>query len=265
MDRTSISEIKMKAKDNLLGYYGISAGAFALLFALVYGLLLVLWGAMNAGMPAGEMAGGDFSLTTQIESYAVSFVVGVFSSILTTGYVKMMLEISYGRSPKMSMLFFCFKNHPDKVIILYALLSVIQIILLMPSKFVKWSWEGLLAGEGDGRNFLLWIILILVGFGISLYINIVFGFCFLVYIGDPDMSIRDILICSQRLMKGNKCRYVYLFLSFVGYYILGIISLGITLMYTVPYQNMATVELYKDALDYVDKSRFTKSSVDLES
>ena len=251
MNRTPISEIKAKAKDNLLGNYKIAIGSFALLFVIIYGLMAVLMGAVSAGISPGELASGTASVSTEIESFAISAVSGLFAALLSAGYTKIMMDISYGHKPKLGELFYCFKNHPDKAIIMFAILFAIQEILLIPSYFVDWSWENLLTGE-DGARFLLWLVLVLTGYGISIFVNVVLGFCYLVYIEDPNLSVKEILICAKRLMDGNKLRYVYLFLSFIGYYVLAIFSLGISMLFTAPYQSMATVELYKDALNYAD-------------
>lgn len=252
MNRASISDIKVKAKDNLLGSYKTATGSFALLFILLYGLTIVLGGALVAGTSPGEIAGNAPSLSTEIKTFGISVVVGLFSTLLSTGYTKMMMEISYGRKPRMRDLFYAFSNHPDKAIIIFAILLAVEFIVLLPTRFIEWTWDGVLLGS-DGKNFLVWVILLVIGECINIFVGVLFGFCYMVYIEDPEMSVKDILLCSKRLMNGNKLRYVYLMLSFVGYYVLAIFSLGVTLMYSTPYQSMACVELYKNAIRCADK------------
>lgn len=248
MNRTSISDIKMKAKDNLLGCYGLAAGSFALLFALIYGLMMILLGAFNAGVNPENVVSGNYSLLERIETDAISWVVSLFMAILTTGYYYQMMEISYNRKPKLRDLFYCFKNHPDKVIIIEAFFTAVAYVSMIPSRMVKVSLNNvLISGEG-GEKFLLWIVLSLAGVLVSGVIGVIFSFSFFVYIDDPDMSVKDIMKCAQKLIKGNFFRYIYLCLTFVGYTLLGFVSLGITMMYTYPYQSMAIVELYKDSL-----------------
>lgn len=62
MNHTSISDLKAKAKDQLLGNYGIATGSFALLFVLVYALISILIGALAASIaPDAVVAtGGAF-------------------------------------------------------------------------------------------------------------------------------------------------------------------------------------------------------------
>lgn len=252
MNRASISDIKVKAKDNLLGCYKTATGSFALLFILLYGLAIVLGGALTAGTSPAELAGGSLSLTTEIKTFGISAVVSLFSTLLSTGYTKMMMEISYGRKPRMRDLFYAFGNHPDKAIIIFAILLAVEFVVLLPTRFIEWTWDGVLYGN-DGKNFLVWVIFLVIGECINIFVSVLFGFCYMVYIEDPEMSVKDILLCSKRLMNGNKLRYVYLILSFVGYYVLAIFSLGVTLMYTAPYQSMSCVELYKDAIRCADR------------
>lgn len=260
MNRTSISDIKTKAKDNLLGCYGLATGSFALLFAILYGLMAVLMGALMAGMSPLELNSGTSSTLTEIKSVGISLVSGAFSALLTTGYSYLMMEVSYGRRPKVKDIFYCFTHHPDKIIIVYAILTAIQWVLLLPSRRVQWSPEKLLTT--DGKKFLLWVVLLLAGLLIGMFISIIFGFSFLIYVDDPNMSVKDIMMCSQKLMRGNIFRYIYLILSFIGYALLGILSLGVTLMFTVPYQNMAVVEFYKDALSNVDRRNTSENQSD---
>ena len=69
---------------------------------------------------------------------------------------------------------------------------------------------------------------------------------FLIYLDEPETGVTEIMSGSVSMMKGNKFRYFYMTLSFIGYWFLAILSFGIAFLWVVPYQTMTMVEFYKD-------------------
>ena len=59
-------------------------------------------------------------------------------------------------------------------------------------------------------------------------------------------NIGGMLLRSQELMKGNKWRYFLLALSFLGWILLGILSLGIGFFWIIPYIETTTAAFYYD-------------------
>lgn len=66
---------------------------------------------------------------------------------------------------------------------------------------------------------------------------------------NPEMSAREALKESKELMSGNKWRLFCLQLSFIGWYLLGILTLGIAFIWIVPYQQASYAEFYRDVRD----------------
>ena len=50
---------------------------------------------------------------------------------------------------------------------------------------------------------------------------------------------------SESMMKGHKWQYVLLMLSFIGWDILGMITLGIAFLWVIPYEIMTRVAFYE--------------------
>lgn len=62
---------------------------------------------------------------------------------------------------------------------------------------------------------------------------------------NPDMSRQDAFAESKRMMDGNKMNAFILDLSFIGWLILGALTLDIVnILYTTPYMELAHAELY---------------------
>ena len=250
MNRTSISDLKAKAKDQLLGNYGIATGSFALLFVLIYTILAVIMSASGIWLKDSLAANEPMSLAQQFISQGLGMLIGVISALFSVGYVYVLFRIAREERPSLSDLFFVFKNHPDKVIIISLILTGAQFILLLPANLVGSGITGdQLLTSGGGRAFLLYIVLYLTGFVISFVIDLMLAMCFMIYIDDPDRGVGDIVKESVAMMKGNKFRYFYMILSFFGYWLLIMLSCGIAALWVVPYQTMAMVEFYFDLVN----------------
>lgn len=62
----------------------------------------------------------------------------------------------------------------------------------------------------------------------------------------PEMSANEAIEESMRLMDGHKFDLFYLQLSFIGWAILSILSLGLGFFWLIPYQMTAQAAFYKD-------------------
>lgn len=63
---------------------------------------------------------------------------------------------------------------------------------------------------------------------------------------DPEMRAIDAIHLSQDMMRGHKFDYFYLALSFIGWIILSFFTLGIGLLWVVPYMQTAMAAFYLD-------------------
>ncbi|MCL2471178.1 MAG: DUF975 family protein [Propionibacteriaceae bacterium] len=62
---------------------------------------------------------------------------------------------------------------------------------------------------------------------------------------NPHANPREALKLSQAMMRGNKLRTFRLDLSFLGWYVLGLVTFGVVLyFYAMPYRSLAMAELY---------------------
>ena len=107
----------------------------------------------------------------------------------------------------------------------------------------------------DGKKFLLWIVLYLAGFIVSFIIDLYLAMAFMIYLDDSEESVVNIIKRSVFLMRGNVLRYFYMLLTFAGYYVLILLSLGIAARWVVPYQTMAMVRFYYSIREDVYESR----------
>lgn len=68
----------------------------------------------------------------------------------------------------------------------------------------------------------------------------------LILFDEPSLSSSEIVKKSMSLMQGNKLRYFWLSLSFLGWSMLAILSLGIGTLWFMPYMQIAVIKFYED-------------------
>ncbi len=61
---------------------------------------------------------------------------------------------------------------------------------------------------------------------------------------DPEISSKDAFKKAKQMMKGNKWRLFKLEFSFIGWFILCVLTLGIGTFFLIPYVNAANAEFY---------------------
>ena len=62
----------------------------------------------------------------------------------------------------------------------------------------------------------------------------------------PELSALQCIKLSNQMMKGHKFDLFYLYLSFIGWILLSILTLGIGLLWLVPYMQTSTASFYLD-------------------
>lgn len=62
---------------------------------------------------------------------------------------------------------------------------------------------------------------------------------------NPDMDSKAIVAESERLMKGNRLKYIWLEITFIGWMILALFTLGIGLLWLIPYIATAVICFYE--------------------
>jgi uncharacterized membrane protein len=67
-----------------------------------------------------------------------------------------------------------------------------------------------------------------------------------ILVENPECSIAHALKESNRLMMGNKIKFILLFLSLIGWFILSLLTIGIGFLWLVPYAQMILIEFYLD-------------------
>lgn len=89
---------------------------------------------------------------------------------------------------------------------------------------------------------ILWALLLIVP-GIIAALS--YSMTFYIMVDNGGISGQDAIRKSKELMMGNKYRYFCLLCRFIGWFLLGILSLGIGFLWIIPYFMVSNVKFYE--------------------
>lgn len=181
-------------------------------------------------------------------SWVISVIVSLISGLFSAGAAYFYLNISRGYEYKYTDLFYAFKADPDRFLIITMISSLPTMLCsllsqLLPVPGVNASYEA------SAAYFAVSMILLYIGIIISWILSLFFALSHYLLLDYPEMGAIDSLRLSANLMKGNKGRYVYISLSFIGWILLSLFTLGIALFWIEPYMNMTITYFYADILN----------------
>lgn len=274
----SISDIKLQAKERLLGNYGVAVRSFVLLFVTSYALSAILRTAYEDGFLPAQIkdvaAGAKVAVSSNviimdmIMSNILTIITNVFTTLLGVGFLYTIICISQGKQSGQGDVFYCFKNHPDKVIIIALITSVIRLIVNLPTSILMNFYVSF---EPNMDMTIIWkfIAAFIVGVVLEVFVVIEFSMSYFIYLDDTQKSALACMAESHKLINGNRLRYLGLMLSFVGHAVLGVLSCGIGFLYIYPYQKMAELGFYNELIgksdaeevDYNSDSDFDMNSI----
>ncbi len=164
---------------------------------------------------------------------------------------------------KFTDMFYGFNHHPDKYILAYLLFMVVVLIPMLPAIAVS---VGMYVTAISGsmkitEGIFYWLC---SSYGVCtwnwrrsdrIYSFLkIFHAVFLILLEDNTKGIRQAMRKSKALMQGNKGRYFYIMLSFLGWSFLGLLSFGIGFLWIGPYYTQTQVTFYRDITGELDRT-----------
>lgn len=230
--KTSV-QLKSLAKGQLLGKYSTVIGAFLLTDVVMLALTVITSAFVDRTTVFGLIIG-----------YLITFLINIFSGIFAAGQAYICLNISCNRPCKATDIFFGFKQHPDKALLLQLVVYLISIVCTIPSCI--FSFIGIYTEK------IIYVfpacMFLIIGTIIAMYFALCFSQVFYLLLDFPDYSVKQILSLSKKIMKGQKGRYFYLLVSFIPLYLLGLLSCCVAYLWITPYVNQTTANFYLDLM-----------------
>jgi uncharacterized membrane protein len=163
----------------------------------------------------GVISSGNYFASFGGLTFACNIAMLLLGGAFALGAATFSLAIARNEDAKLDMIFSGFKYY-GKTLGLYLLMTL----------FV-----------------LLWLLLLIVP-GIIAAIS--YSMAFYIMRDDPDIKAMKAIDASKKMMYGYKWKYFCLCLRFIGWFILGILSLGIGFLWIVPYVSISFAKFYDD-------------------
>lgn len=179
---------------------------------------------------AASLIGGitsSIKIDSTVGSFTLSIGGGILTFFMEIGLIKYMTAFINNKPYNFDMIFSKFKDWKQTIIVYLHQFAMI----------------------------LLWTLLLIVPGIIKAY-----AYSLVTYILAEDSSIssKDALELSEKMMDGHKGDLFVFELSFIGWHILSILTLGILYIWLIPYQQTATTKFLLDIKEEYEKNNKTQ-------
>ncbi len=238
MKHTS-AELKRLAREQLNGRWGLAIGVNLLVQMIISGLLtpfyflLIITG-----------SGAIQSITYMVAAIIISAV----SMVLQCGILRIYFGFARNQEVSVGMVFGEFTRRPDRYILGYILIFVVEIVCMLPGAIC------LVVGIVADTVLAIMIggALYIIGFVVVIYVSLRLSQIFYLLVEHGDMSVIEAFRTSSQMMEGNMGRFFYIYVSFIGWSLLGLLSCGIGMLWVTPYMMQTNVNFYRDLIGELD-------------
>lgn len=133
---------------------------------------------------------------------------------IALGYYMVYLDTTYGDKPQVATLFRPFKECWLQSVLVNVLVAVFTLL-----------WSLLLIIPGIIKSFS-------------------YSMAFFIMAENPSMTATEAINESKEIMNGHKMDLFVLYLSFIGWFLLGYVTLGLGFIYVIPYMTLTLTNFY---------------------
>ncbi|MDF2558411.1 MAG: hypothetical protein K0R71_2239 [Bacillales bacterium] len=236
--------IKRRAKELLKGKWGT-----AILMVILYAVISSVSNLVNAGSSEPDLGAG-----------LIIMILSILTIPLGVGFKWAFLYLVRGQDFKIETIFEPYTKIFGKsiltsilqaiLIFLWSLpvivLGVIGVVVSMP-KYIDMALDG--SGSGISGEMILNGILYFIVFWILIMVPIIiksisYSQTLFILKDKPELTSLETITTSKKMMAGYKWKYFTLYLSFIGWAFLCLLTLGIGFLWLVPYVQTSLAEFY---------------------
>lgn len=229
----SSADLKANAREQLWGHYGPVIGALVLMYIIEFALDLLTSASVDLSTPVG------FTVF-----YLVTLLLSVIGGVFSAGYCFMFLKISCGQAVSAGDVFYAFQHNTQKVFSLSLFVSLISELLLLPGTI----FFQLYSSNMNTVYMLLASICTVICSVILVIFSLTFSQVYFLLMDFPEYTVRELLDSSVKIMKGNRGRLFYIYVSFIPLILLSLLSIGIAMLWVVPYIQGTVTNFYLDTM-----------------
>lgn len=204
----SRGELKAIAKEKLKGKWGI-----AILVCLI---VMILGNGANISVTIKDLFSGNMLSSTGRSSVNFGGIIQlIIGGPLALGSVTFFLNLFREGNERIEDVFSGFSN--------FGTAFLVQLL--------------------SGIFIMLWTLLLIVP---GIIASLSYSMIYFIMRDNPGVSAMDLLKESKKLMDGEKGRLFMIYLSFIGWFLVGIITLGVGFLWIIPYMSATTTAFYED-------------------
>lgn len=229
--KTTAPQLKASAREHLTGRYSVVIIAYMMAALITNIPSLVISYTVNTNTLAGNLI--DTGVTLILNFILTIFLVG-----------QNRICLRYARSREavpVSEMWYGFKGRADEIIITCFLYFIRFLIYSVPFIAALACYLKLDLPVLFGSLSIIFLIFMIV---MWVKLELDYALTFFLIIDYPEESPGKLLQHSRQLMKGNRGRLFYLQLSFIGMYLLVLLSFGLAMFWVYPYTRMTFTEFY---------------------
>lgn len=234
---TSRRELKNYAKQAMSGKYGILILAFVAVQAL----------ALISSMISTALFPGEETIDIVL-SYAFTFILTLLINVVAAGMNYMYLNIARGKAYSLNDLFYFYRHHPDRVIVVGFFMAVLNLLTMLP--YTIYSNANLPGKDASVEALITWlytgVVLMIVGMIVYQILVIPLEMTYYILADKPELKSTEAMKESLEMMYGNFGRYLMLKISFIPLMFLSVFTFYIALLWIFPYMAMTEVMFYRD-------------------
>ncbi|MCL2838300.1 MAG: DUF975 family protein [Oscillospiraceae bacterium] len=241
------AELKAKAKSQIKGNIGILFLiylVYSLIFSAVFAPFIAMMTApivnlfaITATPELASVGLADLGVWYWI-GFAGTMIVGLIAPAFMLGWTKIFLGLTNNQKPKVADLFSGFKSF-GKALWLYILWGFFIFLWTLPfhlPAIILLAVIPVLNSQALVVVFAILGILLSIAALVMVVIKLLaYWQSFYILAENPHMTARECLRESVSIMRGNKGKLFVLELSFIGWFLLGMITLGIAFIWIGPY------------------------------
>ncbi|MBQ0000984.1 MAG: DUF975 family protein [Clostridiales bacterium] len=241
-------EWKKEAKRSLQGHYGIMILS-----------MFVTYAASMAASTLTERFFPESGTLTYILSLLFAFVVSVILTLFSAGYDRMNLMLARREEVTLKDLWYFWKNGSDRVLTAGFVMTALNYISLIPNwlfhrmveapklsaAMTELSDAGIRTAVLRYQTNELWSLMASVALQTLLFLP--FAMVYYLLVDHPEMGGLEALKNSAKMIGRKMWKLLLLHISFLPLILAAtFLTLGLGLIWVVPYMNMTVTEFYRD-------------------
>ena len=233
----SSGELKTQALSMMAGRYGgavmMTLSYFIWIYLISYAGSII--SSVILRIPYFSSVNSDLSadIIFTVLSALITMFLGIIAEMFTCGICLFYLNLTTGRDAQTADIFRGFRENPSEVFKVAAFLLSPSLVMSIPVNVTS----ELYILTSDAK----WMYISTACFAIAaagaLYVHLTYGIAFFMMLDFPSYSAVRVLKVTRQKMTGNRKRLFVLDLMFVPMFILGILSMGIGLIWIYPVIN----------------------------